>query len=130
MSENNSNQLHAFLGYFKAPGNGTYRFLMSCDDSCTMSLSTDQPWDPSAKERLLTRGTYTHWRNFYLTDKTGDDNPNLGIIYSRWVNLTQDEYYYFETTVKNNNGPGHLTVGMEAMLDTMPTSHPNFETQI
>ena len=75
--------------------------------------------DPSNRERLLARGKYTGYRNYYTTDKT-ESNSEYGQMFSKWVDLTAGEYYYIETTLINVVGNAHLTVGMEIDTDEMP----------
>ena len=118
-------------GYFKAPETGRYRFLMACDDSCTLKMSINDSRNPATMETILYRSSWTRFRNgIYTTDKT-EGGTNEGVIYSKWLDLNQDQYYYFETTVRNSGGgPIHLTIGMELELETMPASHPHMETQI
>jgi len=94
-----------------------------------MSMSVRCPRDPDQKERLLQRNEYTSYRNFFRLDKS-DDHPDFGIVYSKWVTLTKDEYYYFETTLKNEAGIQHQTIGVEMKPEVMPASHPLMETQI
>ena len=52
-------RFYGWRGYFKAPGKGKYRFLMSCDDTCVMDLSICEPKEPQSMERLLTRNSWT-----------------------------------------------------------------------
>jgi len=44
-------RFYGFRSYFKAPDNGQYRFLMSCDDKCVLSMSSgDLHRFPESKE--------------------------------------------------------------------------------
>ena len=116
-------RFYGFTSYFKAPENGEYRFLMSCDDRCSLYLSTSEPRQPEAKELILYRHKHTSWRNIPLLDKE-ESSPNFGVVFSKWIRLQKDEYYYFETSVLDGGGLCHLTIGMEIRPDIMPAYHP------
>lgn len=40
-------------GYYEAPVDGDYKFHMSCDDICALSLSIDDPLDPKTAEKII-----------------------------------------------------------------------------
>ena len=122
-------------GYFKAPITGRYRFLMSCDDNCALWLNRDaaDPMNPSRSkaERLLFRSSHTTWRNFY-PELREDSSANLGVMFSKWVDLKQNEFHHFEVAVGQGGGDYHLSVGLEVLPTDMSSysSHPNRETEI
>ena len=45
-------------------------------------------------ERLLTRNSWTYWRTFDMID-TSDSSENYEKVFSRWIDLEKDEFYYF-----------------------------------
>ena len=105
---------------------------MSCDDTCVLDMSVSTgPRDPANKERILTRTSYTSWRNVNLLDKSEtEENKNFGKEFSEFYTLQKDEYYYFQTSIKNTGGFGHHTIGMEVVPDQMPAFHPKMDTVI
>lgn len=120
---------NGFTSYFRAPADGQYRFYMACDDNCYLKMSIEDGMNPDAKETLLDRPEWTTFRNMWPLYK-GDSDPEFGHTYSKWLTLTEGEYYYFETAMRNDGGPGHLTIALEAKLDVMPAGHPLSETQM
>jgi hypothetical protein len=129
VEEHGPHLFQGFRAYFKAPVNGKYRFLMSCDDTCVLNLSTSTPEDPSAKERLLSRNRPVGWRKFDLLDKS-ETSKNFGKFFSKEVTLNKDEFYYFETSVLSGRGPMYHVIGMDVIPDQMPKDHPHKETTI
>ena len=87
-------------GFFKAPTDGRYRFLMSCDDRCRFAMSVDDPLNPDTAEQLMFSGASTSYRNTDIEDKseTSDLYENR---FSNWVTLAKDEHYYVEAYVIN-----------------------------
>ena len=121
----------AFEALFKAPASGQYRFIMSCDDDCTfkMNHAGDDPLDPDYAQMLLMRDTWTTYRDTEVLDKT-EDSDLFGVVFSKWVTLVQDEYYYMESTLSDGGGRINLDVGMEVIPDVMPANHPYAEKQV
>ena len=112
-------------GLFRVPVTGRYRFLMSCDDHCELSLNRDhaEPMssDPSKLERLLKRDSATSFRNLY-PELRNEKSTDFGVMFSKWVDLTEGQYHYFETGVTQASGHSitypfysdyHLSVGLE-----------------
>ena len=123
-------RFYGFRAYFKAPTTGEYRFLMACDDTCMLSLSVTQPRLPEAKEQLLARNGWVRWRTMdFIEDKT-ENSPKFGQLFSKWLTLQKDEYYYFETSVLDTGGALSHTIGMEVKPETMPAAHPKMDAQI
>lgn len=56
-----------------------------------------------------------------------EDRPEFGIVFSKWVTLQKDQYYYAEATLEDINGQVSLDVGMEVKPETMPENHPYAE---
>lgn len=126
----------AWEGFFKAPTSGQYRFLMSCDDSCSLKMTvptTDNPTvdtlDASQKTTLLYNPQVMGYRDTDIPEKTADSEW-LGNRFSEWYTLTEGEYYFFESTFYQANGPAYTNVGMEVRPDVFPSSHPKLESQV
>ena len=75
------------------------------------------------------RDTWTTYRDTEVLDKT-EDSDLFGVVFSKWVTLVQDEYYYMETTLSDGGGRINLDVGMEVIPDVMPENHPYAEKQV
>ena len=88
----------AFEGFFKAPVSGRFRFLMSCDDSCTFKMNTVDPLEPSTASQLMYIEKWSSYRTTDIEDKSATSS-DLGVHFSEWVTLTQDEHYYIEATL-------------------------------
>lgn len=89
-------------GYFRAPVTGNYKFYMSCDDICRLSLSTVN-LDPSAATNIITISGAVGYRS-YLTTVSRQ---------SAWIPLTAGQYYYIKTEHIQGWGGDHLTVSVE-----------------
>lgn len=125
-------RFYGFRAYFKAPDSADYRFLMSCDDNCQLSMSTNNTEYsryPEEKEKLLYRPKWTPWRTFDLLDKS-ENSTNFGKVFSKWVTLKKDQYYYFETSVMDTGGNCAHTIGMEVKQEKPVPTHPYAETAI
>jgi hypothetical protein len=96
--EGDYNSFKAFEGFFKAPTTGKFRFIMSCDDSCTFKMNVANPLEVTTATKLLSLGSWSPYRTTDIEDKT-DTSNDLGARFSEWVDLTQDEYYYVEATL-------------------------------
>ena len=96
------NSVEALTGYFKVPVSGRYRFLMSCDDQCGLYLNRNAADQMSNNrnnaERLIWRGSHTSFRDFY-PELRHDTSNDFEVMFSKWVDLTEGEYHYFETSV-------------------------------
>jgi len=73
---------------------------MSCDDSCALYLALSDPANPTSKEKILTRSSWTSFRNFYYPENrysnlTNPENNNIGSIFSKWIPLVGGQKYYF-----------------------------------
>lgn len=120
------NSFDMIQGFYEAPVDGEYQFHMSCDDSCSLRLSLTDPSDPAAAEQILSRGSYTGFRNFYYADNNVDDplNENIGKIFSVWIRLVGGQKYYMESTLGQGNGEHHWSVGVEIKPDVaVPLTH-------
>ena len=73
-------------GYFRAPATGNYKFYMSCDDSCRLSLSTVN-LDPTAASAIITIGSATGYRSYLTTESRQ----------SAWIPMTVGQFYYIKT---------------------------------
>lgn len=89
-------------GYFRAPITGNYKFYMSCDDACRLSLSTVN-LTPSSASVIITISSATAYRSYHTTSSRQ----------SSWISLTAGEYYYIKTEHTQGGGGDHLTVSVE-----------------
>lgn len=118
-------------GFYEAPVDGLYQFHMSCDDTCSLKLSTSDPADPAAAEEVLRRDKHTSWRNFYhprshYTNDTYPENSNIGSIFTLWMPLTGGVKYYMESDFGQGGGDMHWTVGVEINPTVpVPQTHPH-----
>ena len=95
--------------------------------------SLTDPMDPSAKELLMHRTAWTTNYNFrsyekidFSNDPDEEDNE-VGTVFSEWIPLVQDTYYYIEAQARNSAGTGHATFGFEIQADNsddIPDDHP------
>ena len=103
---------------------------MAADSNGYLKMSLDDGMNPEAKEILLNPlADAVGFREMWPLERTEDDTF-FGYLYSRWVTLSEGEYYYFETAMWNRCCTGHLTIAMEVKPDEMPTDHPLLETQV
>ena len=103
---------------------------MSCDDVCQLYLNDDAAsseipsQDPSAVgsaiiERAGGSTSYT-FRAFETKDFENDCNESsnhCGSVFSQWISLTADEYYFIEAHHQDYGGSSHVTVGVEIRND-------------
>ena len=89
----------------------------------------DDPSDPAVAEEIMSRGSYTTWRNFYLPVNQYEtdllpNNTNIGSIYSLWIRLAGGQKYYMESNFGQGSGDLHWTVGVEINPDVaVPLTH-------
>ena len=81
--------------------------------------------DLSYATLTMERTTGTTFRDLFETGSSVRDEALKGIQYSEWIELVGDEYYYFETQVKNEEGDFHVSIGMEVNPDEPIEGHPN-----
>jgi hypothetical protein len=115
--------VEVLAGYFKVPITGRYRFLMSCDDNCALWLNRDlaDPMSPkrSKAERLLYRSSHTSFRNLYPELRV-QSTSDYGRMFSKWIDLKENDFHHFEVAVGQGGGDYHLSVGLEVLPDVMP----------
>jgi hypothetical protein len=91
-----------YSGYFKAPATAKYRFYVSCDDDCTVRLSTVN-MDPSAATLIYTSDGHISFRS-YLAG---------GRKITNWIDLNDGGYYYIEVRHIQLTGGDHVSVAVE-----------------
>ena len=75
--------------------------------------------DPSAKELLMHRTGWTtnySFRSYETIDFSNDsseDGNKVGSVFSEWIPMVQDTYYYIEAQAMNYETTGHATFGFE-----------------
>lgn len=57
-------------------------------------MNTDTPETIGGTTNLMTRGSYTSFRDFYYGDNSAGSG-DIGTIYSDWVHLDEGEKYYY-----------------------------------
>ena len=129
-----TNTFDIFEGFFKPPTSANYRFLMSCDDYCNFKISTTDPLDHTTADEILVRGSWTTYRNTDLADKS-DSSSDKGVIFSDWITLDVDTYYYVESYLGQGSGAVNIDIGMEIDIatitgDTPAGDHPKLEKQV
>jgi hypothetical protein len=105
-------------GYFKAPITGNYKFYMSCDDICKLSLSTVN-LSPESASAIITITSATSFRSYLTTESRQ----------SAWIPLTAGEFYYIKTEHIQGNGQDHLSVSVE-IDGANAVNHPNSVKEI
>jgi hypothetical protein len=103
---------HIWDGYLKAPVTGDYRFFLSCDDQCELSLDSTSPLSanvPFTPETIANRWWYSGWRD-YLDPPHADDSSQSQ---SRWITLQEGQYYKIKAIHQNGKGESHMTVSVE-----------------
>jgi hypothetical protein len=135
-------------GFFKAPATADYQFHMSCDDICQLYLNGDKASSLVPSQDPSTTGTdpiidraggstsYT-FRAFDPKDFENDcsaSSNHCGSVYSEWISLNANEYYFIEAHHQDYSGSSHVTVGVEIKEDPntgspKDQSHPALSTQ-
>ena len=121
-------------GYFKAPLDGQYQFHQSCDDECKFYMSLTDPMDPTCKELLMHRKGWlvsdynfrSYGKDLHSNDPDDEDN-RIGSVFSEWIPLVKDTYYFIEAQHRENTGTDHATFGVEIQPDNpddIPDDHP------
>jgi hypothetical protein len=121
-------------GWFKAPESGRYRFYLSCNDDCRLSLdstNTYNPSDPNSQDSLqqLLSCSGTGWRNYLLDKYNGQTSTRI----SDWITLAQGEYYKIKAVeiYSRHWTDYHMTVAVEfEKSNTVGMHHSNREVQI
>lgn len=103
----NLNSSQPLTGWFTAPGTGQYRFYISCDAACSLSMNYQTPYDANNVNTTmpnLTQIAYlaeaSDWRNYHYFDDDGH--------YSAWLNLTAGAQYYISGSTSSQ-----MSVGVE-----------------
>jgi hypothetical protein len=100
--------------WFVPPKTGGYIFHASCDDYCTVDLSTVDR-DSSAASNIL--GVSTNgWRNFWQPSRT---------LTSAEKTLEEGKHYYMKVGHQESDGSDYLTIGFE--LNDAGSSYPNVD---
>jgi len=102
-----------FSGYFKAPATAGYRFYVSCDDWCQLSLSTVDK-NPSANTTIYTSDGVSSFRGYFTAS---------GVKKTSWFNLTSGNYYYIELRHIQYFGGDHATVSVEIDDSSVTPGH-------
>jgi len=79
-------------GWFKAPEAGKYRFFLACNNFCDTKVSVEKfdktRTDPYTMIQTNIRHWATPWRNYHLTQDSGDNK-----WVSDWITMEKDAYY-------------------------------------
>ena len=77
-----------YKGWFVAPATTNYRFYITCDDNCKLSLGNTTGDAENTTEIAKDYGT-SNYRDWWEASR---NQPRI----SEWVNLTEGEQYYIE----------------------------------
>jgi len=95
-----------YKGWFVAPATTNYRFYMTCDDYCSLSIGSTSMDSAEPTEILRNIGSVNH-RDWWETRR-----PNENRI-SEWVSLTEGEHYFLKGNHLEGNGGDHFSVAVE-----------------
>ena len=115
-TDDEDNSLVRTLEYwFVPPQTGGYIFHASCDNSCSVEMSTTD-MDPSAASSIISV-SWNAWRNFW--------DPSPASISSSEMSLEAGKHYYMKVTHSETSGFDYVTVGFT--INDASTSHANSE---
>jgi hypothetical protein len=109
-------------GWFTAPTDGLYRFYISCDDACNLSLDSTTPYagtplaEKPVPELIASRSWSTNWRSYFYNKDEGQK--------SEWIFLTQGQQYYIMAESTKYDNMDHMTVSLEIKPEVSGWSHP------
>ena len=86
--------------------------------------------NPECKE-LHIDGSAAGYRSvLYQDNEDSFGNPNIGTIFSQWVDLVEGQMYYIEASHIVDKGTHHLTVGVEIEGSSgVGVNHPKTKPQ-
>lgn len=114
-TDDEDNSLVRIIEYwFVPPKTGGYIFHASCDDYCTVDLSTVDG-DSSSAANIISVGLNA-WRNFYDPSRT---------LTSSQQSLEEGKHYYMKVSHQEGSGDDYLTIGFT--LNDTTTSYPNID---
>lgn len=101
--------------WFVAPDDGEYRFLLSCDDKCDLSLAHETPYiagttlglDLPVAPIIIEINGWCRWRDYFNT------NYEERTQKSEWFTFEKGKQYYMEGRVGDWGGADHYTVSVE-----------------
>lgn len=100
-----SNYGNIYSGYFNPPATAQYRFYVSCDDGCQLSLGNgSSSFDPSSKQVIFSQTGATGYRSYFTVGNWRVTN---------WMTLQKGLYYYMEGLHYQVSGADHMTVSVE-----------------
>lgn len=106
-------------GWFKAPADGQYRFLISCSDSCTLSLDSNNFYEKGIEKNsnpfeIAVRNIASEWRHYFMPINSSSSEKWK----SDWILLRKDDFYPIEGyQMHNSDNEGHFTVSVEFEQD-------------
>jgi hypothetical protein len=100
--------------WFVPPKTGGYIFHASCDDYCTVDLSTVDK-DSSSASNIMGI-SWNGWRNFWAPTRTLTSNEQ---------SLEEGKHYYMKVAHQESYGSDYLTIGFT--LNDAATTYPNID---
>ena len=112
-----------YKGWFVAPATTNYRFYMTCDDFCSLSMGTTHMDSAEPTEILKNLGNVDH-RDWWETRRAHWNRI------SEWISLTEGEHYYLQGHHLESGWGDHFSVAVEIeKADTTGHHHAMKEVQ-
>ena len=104
-----------YKGWFVAPATTNYRFYITCDENCKLSLGNTTG---DAENTTVIAQNYgaTGYRTWWNTN-------SVSARISEWVSLTQGEHYYMEAQHQARSGGDHFSAAVEIEHTAMVGHH-------
>ena len=112
-----------YKGWFVAPATTNYRFYMTCDDYCSVSIGNSSMVSSEPTEILSNFANVDH-RDWWETRRSQYKRI------SEWISLTEGEHYFIEGKHLEGGGGDHFSVAVEIeQADTAGHHHAMKEVQ-
>jgi hypothetical protein len=112
-----------YKGWFVAPATTKYRFYISCDDICKLSLGSTPGVAEDPTVIAHTR-EYTDRRDWWETNtKVNTDYK----IKSDWISLNEGEHYYIEGAHWEGGGWDYFSAALEIEQSDMIGHHQSIK---
>lgn len=97
-----------YKGWFVPPTDARYRFYMTCDDDCKISIAPC-PDTISPLTTLVDKTKNTGYRDYFAASNFGGGEKTM----SEWIELKKGEHYFIEGRYVENEGGDHFSVAVE-----------------
>ena len=99
-----------YKGWFVPPTDARYRFYMTCDDTCKVSIAPC----PDTISPLTVLTEFSRYMNTNYRDYWAKINfEGTGKTWSEWIELKKGQHYYIEGSFAENGGGDHFSVAVE-----------------